>query len=41
MSKRVLVIGATGAMGRHVVPELVKLGYEVSGKLSVVVEEEK
>ncbi len=31
MSKRVLVIGATGAMGRHVVPELVKLGYEVTG----------
>lgn len=31
MSKRVLVIGATGAMGRHVVPELVKLGYTVTG----------
>ena len=31
MSKRVMVIGATGAMGRHVVPELVKLGYEVTG----------
>ena len=31
MSKRVLVIGATGAMGRHLVPELVKLGYEVTG----------
>lgn len=31
MSKRVLIIGATGAMGRHVVPELVKLGYEVTG----------
>ena len=31
MSKSVLVIGATGAMGRHLVPELVKLGYEVTG----------
>lgn len=31
MNKRVLVIGATGAMGRHLVPELVKLGYEVTG----------
>ena len=31
MSKRVMVIGATGAMGRHLVPELVKLGYEVTG----------
>ena len=31
MRKSVLVIGATGAMGRHLVPELVKLGYEVTG----------
>lgn len=31
MSKKVLVIGATGAMGRHLVPELVKLGYSVTG----------
>ncbi len=31
MSKKVLVIGATGAMGRHLVPELVKLGYQVTG----------
>ena len=31
MSKKVLVIGATGAMGRHTVPELVKLGYQVTG----------
>ena len=31
MGKKVLVIGATGAMGRHLVPELVKLGYEVTG----------
>ena len=31
MSKKVLVIGATGAMGCHLVPELVKLGYEVTG----------
>lgn len=31
MSKSVLVIGATGAMGRHLVPELVKLGYTVTG----------
>ena len=31
MSKKVMVIGATGAMGRHTVPELVKLGYEVTG----------
>jgi hypothetical protein len=31
MSKKVMVIGATGAMGRHLVPELVKLGYEVTG----------
>ena len=29
--KRVLVLGATGAMGRYVVPELVKLGYAVTG----------
>lgn len=31
MGKSVLVIGATGAMGRHLVPELVKLGYNVTG----------
>ena len=31
MKKRVLVIGSTGAMGRHLVPELVNLGYEVTG----------
>lgn len=31
MQKRVLVIGSTGAMGRHLVPELVKLGYAVTG----------
>ena len=31
MKKKVMVIGATGAMGRHLVPELVKLGYEVTG----------
>lgn len=31
MCKKVLVIGATGAMGRHLVPELVKLGYQVTG----------
>ena len=31
MDKKVLVIGATGAMGRHLVPELVKLGYTVTG----------
>lgn len=29
--KKVLVIGATGAMGRYLVPELVKLGYDVTG----------
>lgn len=29
--KKVLVIGATGAMGRYIVPELVKLGYDVTG----------
>ena len=29
--KKVLVLGATGAMGRYVVPELVKLGYDVTG----------
>lgn len=29
MSKRVLVIGATGAMGQHLVPKLSKLGYEI------------
>jgi len=31
MSKKVLVIGATGAMGRHLVPELISLGYAVTG----------
>ena len=29
MSKRVLVLGATGAMGQHLVPILVKRGYTV------------
>lgn len=29
--KRVLVIGATGAMGRYLVPELLSLGYDVTG----------
>lgn len=29
--KKVLVLGATGAMGRYLVPELVGLGYEVVG----------
>jgi len=29
--KKVLVLGATGAMGRYLVPELVKLGYSVTG----------
>lgn len=29
--KKVLVLGATGAMGRYLVPELVKLNYEVTG----------
>ena len=29
--KKVLVIGATGAMGRYLVPELVELGYDVTG----------
>jgi len=29
--KKVLVLGATGAMGRYLVPELVKLGYDVTG----------
>ena len=29
--KKVLVLGATGAMGRYLVPELVKLGYAVTG----------
>ncbi len=31
MNKKVLVLGATGAMGRYLVPELVKLNYEVTG----------
>ena len=29
--KKVLVLGATGAMGRYLVPELVGLGYAVTG----------
>lgn len=29
--KKVLVLGATGAMGRYLVPELVALGYDVTG----------
>ncbi|MBQ2876132.1 MAG: NAD-dependent epimerase/dehydratase family protein [Clostridia bacterium] len=29
--KKVLVLGATGAMGRYIVPELVKLNYDVTG----------
>ncbi|MBO5306216.1 MAG: NAD-dependent epimerase/dehydratase family protein [Clostridia bacterium] len=29
--KKVLVLGATGAIGRYLVPELVKLNYEVTG----------
>ena len=29
--KKVLVLGATGAMGRYLVPELVKLNYDVTG----------
>ena len=29
--KKVLVLGSTGAMGRYLVPELVKLGYRVTG----------
>ncbi|MBQ7386551.1 MAG: NAD-dependent epimerase/dehydratase family protein [Clostridia bacterium] len=29
--KKVLVLGATGAMGRYLVPELIKLGYAVTG----------
>ena len=29
--KKVLVLGATGAMGRYLVPELVKLNYKVTG----------
>ena len=29
--KKVLVLGATGAMGRYLVPELIALGYEVTG----------
>ena len=29
--KKVLVLGATGAMGRYLVPELTALGYEVTG----------
>lgn len=31
MKKKVLVLGATGAMGRYLVPELIALGYEVTG----------
>lgn len=29
--KKVLVMGSTGAMGRYIVPELVKMGYDVTG----------
>lgn len=29
--KKILVLGATGAMGRYLVPELISLGYEVTG----------
>ena len=29
--KKVLVLGATGAMGRYLVPELLKLDYDVTG----------
>ena len=29
--KKVLVLGATGAMGRYLVPELIDLGYTVTG----------
>ena len=29
--KKVLVLGATGAMGRYLVPELLSLGYSVTG----------
>ena len=29
--KKVLVLGSTGAMGRYLVPELVKMGYDVTG----------
>ena len=31
MKKKILVIGATGALGSHVVPELLALGYAVDG----------
>ena len=31
MKKRVLVIGATGAMGSYLAPKLAKMGYEVDG----------
>lgn len=31
MKKHVLVIGATGTMGRFLIPELLELGYEVTG----------
>lgn len=31
MKKHVLVLGSTGAMGRYLVPELLKLGYKVTG----------
>ena len=29
--KKVLVLGSTGAMGRYLVPELLSLGYSVTG----------
>lgn len=31
MAKKILVLGATGAMGQYLVPELLSLGYEVTG----------
>ena len=31
MSKKVLVLGATGAMGKYLVPQLLNLGYFVDG----------
>lgn len=31
MSKKVLVLGATGAMGRYLVPCLAEMGYQVDG----------
>lgn len=31
MGKKVLVSGATGAMGQYLVPRLAELGYEITG----------